>query len=81
MDQKVIKSGDSLAVILPDEIINALQLSEGSELSLKLDADCRYVLLTVRGEPTPEIDPIFAQQVTEFIEQYRPALAALHSTI
>jgi antitoxin component of MazEF toxin-antitoxin module len=81
MAQKVIKSGDSLAVILPDGIISTLQLSEGSELSLKLDADCRYVQLTVSGNPIPEIDPIFAQQVTEFIEQYRPAPAALHSTI
>ena len=77
MDQKVIKTGDGLAVTLPEEVIDALHLSEGSQVSVKLDADRHYVLLALGGKPMPEIDPIFAQQVTEFIEQYRPALEAL----
>lgn len=77
MTQKVIKLGDRLAVTLSNEIIEALQLEEGSQVDLELGADQHYALLTLGNTPIQEIDPKFAEQVADFIEQYRPALEAL----
>jgi antitoxin component of MazEF toxin-antitoxin module len=75
--QKVIKAGDRLAVTLPNDVVEALQLQEGSQVSLKLTADRCHAMLTLGTTPATEIDPVFAQQVAEFIDQYRPALEAL----
>ena len=77
MAQKIIKAGDTLAVTLPHEVIEALHLQEGSQVALELSADKRHALLSLGNSPEMEIDPVFAQQVAEFIEQYRPALKAL----
>jgi antitoxin component of MazEF toxin-antitoxin module len=77
MAQKVIKAGDAPAITLPHNVIEALQLQEGSQVALELMADRCHALLTHGISPTTEVDPIFAQQVAEFIDQYRPALEAL----
>lgn len=77
MAQKVIRTGDTLAITLPQEVIEALHLQEGTQVSLELGIDRHHALLTLGTTSPPEIDPIFAQQVSDFIEQYRPALEAL----
>lgn len=54
-----------------------IELHEGSPVTLELTADRRNALLTRGNTPTMEIDSLFAQQVADFIDQYRPALEAL----
>ncbi len=77
MAQKVIKAGDTLAVTLSREVIEALHLQEGSQVALELGADRHHALLPQGTIPIKEVDSIFAQQVADFIEQYQPALEAL----
>lgn len=74
---KVFKTGDSLAVSLPGEAIELLELREGSELNVAVDADKGRIILSPLTLPTTDIDATFARQLAEFIEQYRPALEAL----
>lgn len=77
MVSKVIKTGNSLVVLLPSEVIERLNLREGSELEVQVDGDASQILLMPARPETAEIDAKFARQLDEFIERYRPALAAL----
>lgn len=77
MVRKVFRTGNSLAVPLPDEVIELLGLGEGSEIDVEIDIDGRRILLTQANAAAPDIDSTFARQLDEFIEQYRSALVAL----
>jgi putative addiction module antidote len=77
MLRKVFKAGNSLVVSLPKESIQALGLQEGSEVSVELGPDQKEIVIKPAEPPLAEIDETFAQQVADFIEQYRPALEAL----
>lgn len=75
MVRKIFRSGNSLVVALPKESIERLGWHEGSEVSVEVERG-RVVIEPVTL-PLTNIDPAFAQQLNEFIEQYRPALIAL----
>jgi putative addiction module antidote len=78
MLRKVFKTGNSLVVSLPKEILEPLGVSDGSDVSVELDRSNRQIL--IRPTPLPMaagLDEEFVRQVNEFIEQYRPALDAL----
>ena len=77
MIRKIFKTGNSLVVSLSRESIEMLGLREGSELSIVVDSDERQIILSPARPTTGDIDPTFARQLDEFIEQYRPALEAL----
>jgi len=77
MVRKIFKSGNSLVVALPKESIERLGWHEGSEVSVAVDADRGRMVIEPFAQPLAGIDPAFAQQLDEFIEQYRPALKAL----
>ena len=76
MVRKVFKAGNSLVVSLPKEALMALGLHEGSEISVALGPDRREIVIKPAAA-LAGIDETFAQQVADFIEQYRPALEAL----
>ena len=79
MKRKVFKTGNSVVVSLPKEVVEFLGIAPGGDVSVDLDRENRQVVITPLGEP-PEItgvDGNFARQVSEFIEAYRPALEAL----
>lgn len=76
MKAKVVREGDGLAVVLPPDAIEALQLQAGSEVSLAVDAERQRIVLSTT-DTAAEVDEVFARQVAEFIEQYRPALEEL----
>lgn len=79
MIRKIFKTGNSIVVALPREMLDALRLAEGEEVSVQLDPDRGHILI----EPAPKatamdgVDAEFARQVGEFIATYRPALEAL----
>lgn len=77
MVRKIFKSGNSLVIALPKESIERLGWHEGSELSVAVDADRGRVIIEPVSLALAPIDPTFARQLDEFIEQYRPALTAL----
>ena len=77
MVRKIFKTGNSLVVSLPKESIQLLGLHEGSEVSVSVNQEDGHIIIEPATSSLAEIDEIFAQQLDEFIEQYRPALEAL----
>lgn len=77
MVRKVFKTGNSIVVSLPKEMSDILELAEGSEVSVELDQERRQIIIAPVKIAVDGVDAIFAKQVAEFIEAYRPALEAL----
>ncbi len=77
MQRKVFKTGNSLVVSLPREIIEPLGVSDGSDVSVELDRVHGQILIRPARMSAAGVDETFARQVSEFISEYRPALDAL----
>jgi antitoxin MazE len=78
MLRKVFKTGNSLVVSLPKDLLETLGLRDGADVSVELDRKNRQILIrSVEPALTGALSEEFALQVSEFIEQYRPALEAL----
>ena len=75
MQRKIFKTGNSLAVSLPREILDALGLSDGAEVLVTLK-DGKIVIHPAH-QAVPGVDEEFARHLAEFIDEYRPALEAL----
>ncbi|MBC8508684.1 MAG: AbrB/MazE/SpoVT family DNA-binding domain-containing protein [Chloroflexi bacterium] len=79
MIRKIFKTGNSLVVSLPKEVLDVLQLSDGAGVSVELDQGKRKIVISPVELPLAisGVDAAFARQVDAFIEQYRPALEEL----
>ena len=77
MMRKIFKTGNSLVITLPKESLQSLGLHEGSEVEIAVDEGRGCIIIEPAAPPLANITPVFAQQLDEFIEQYRPALEAL----
>lgn len=78
MLRKVFKTGNSIVVSLPKDILEPLGMNEGSDVSVELDREKQQIIIRAVEKPVaPGVDHEFARQVSEFIEEYRPALEAL----
>lgn len=79
MQRKVFKSGNSMVISLPREVTEYLKIRAGTEVTVALDRERRQIVIAPVELPIAAtgITPEFARQVTEFIEQYRPALEEL----
>jgi antitoxin MazE len=78
MLRKIFKTGNSLVVSLPKEILEPLGISDGADVSVELNrANSEIVIRRASDNVVPGVDAGFARQVSEFIEQYRPALEEL----
>jgi putative addiction module antidote len=78
MQRKIFKTGNNLVVSLPKEVLDQLGLTDGNEVSVELNRKkSEIVIRPTRSPLAAEIDEKFAQQVNDFIEEYRPALEAL----
>lgn len=77
MVRKIFKTGNSFVISLPRESLQLLGLQEGSEVNVAVDQNEGRIIIE-RAQPLlTDIDVAFAQQLNDFIEQYRPALEAL----
>lgn len=79
MVRKIFKTGNSFVVALPRDVLDPLHLAEGAEVDVQLDRE-RGVITIAPAPPHAAargVDEDFARQVSEFIDQYRPALEAL----
>ncbi len=79
MLRKIFKTGNSLVVSLPKEVLDFLGVTEGGEVSIELDRENRKIIVQPKSLPLAiaGTDETYARQVAEFIEEYRPALKAL----
>jgi putative addiction module antidote len=77
MVRKIFKTGNSVVVALPKEMLDTLHLAEGEEVSVELDTDRRQIVIAPAHPSIDGIDAEFARQVADFIAAYRPALEAL----
>ena len=75
MQRKIFKTGNSLVVSLPRDILDALGLSDGAEVLVTLE-DGKIVIRSMQ-QTVSGVDEEFARQVAEFIDEYSPALNAL----
>lgn len=78
MLRKIFRTGNSIVVSIPRDILDKLDLSEGEDVSVELDSQQRQILISPIEKPLAVgVDAKFARQVDEFIKEYRPALEAL----
>ena len=78
MLRKIFRTGNSIVVSIPKDILDQLELSEGKDVSVEFDSKQRRIVISpVEKKTAVDIDETFARQVDEFIKQYRPALEAL----
>lgn len=79
MQRKVFKTGNSLVVSLPKDAIEEMQISEGSVISIYYDRVTKKLIVElIRPDQAVEgVDEEFAKQVSDFIEEYKPALDEL----
>ena len=79
MLRRLFKTGNSIVLSLPREMLDSLGVADGESVSVELDRELRQVIIKPVEKPlkVTGVDEHFARQVNEFIEQYRPALEEL----
>lgn len=77
MVQKVVRTVNGLAVLLPNEAVERLGLHEGSEVDVIFAPEMQQVKIAPAGAGIADVDAEFARQLDAFIAHYRPALVAL----
>ena len=78
MLRKIFRTGNSIVVSIPKDILEQLELSEGEDVSVELDSQQRQIIISpVEKMIAVDFDETFAKQVDDFIKEYRPALEAL----
>ncbi|HCS39538.1 MAG TPA: hypothetical protein DIW44_08135 [Anaerolineaceae bacterium] len=78
MQRQLFKTGNSIVLSLPKELLDSLGLKNGENVSVELDKpNNRLVISPVEKPLAASLDEDFAKQVNDFIEKYRPALEEL----
>jgi antitoxin MazE len=79
MLRRLFKTGNSVVISLPREMLESLGVAEGESVSVELDRAQRCVIITPVEKPLEAagVDEQFARQVNDFIEKYRTALEEL----
>jgi antitoxin MazE len=79
MIRRLFKTGNSIVLSLPKEVLDELGIKDGENVNLELDREQRRVVITPvdKKRAIPGVNEEFARQVDEFIQQYRPALDEL----
>lgn len=79
MIRRLFKTGNSIVLSLPKEVLDNLGITDGESVNLELEPEQQRVIITPVAKPisVAGVDEEFARQVREFIQQYRPALDEL----
>lgn len=77
MEQKVIKIGNSLGVILPKQIIKSLNIKFGQKLYVDVYEKEKTIILRIKKNLANGITPEFIRYLNEFSERYKDALSEL----
>jgi len=75
MARKIFRTGNSMVVSLPADVLEAAGLELGDEVTVAADRETGRIIVT----PTalPGVRAGFLERVDRFIEDYRPALETL----
>jgi len=79
MIRRLFKTGNSIVLSLPKEVLQDLGIKDGENVNLELDREQRRVIITPVEKPKvmAGVNEEFARQVDDFIQQYRSALDEL----
>lgn len=77
MVRKIFKTGNSIVVSIPQEMLESLGVGEGSEVMIELDLRNLRIIIQPVERLVHGVDEAFARQVADFIDEYRPALETL----
>ncbi len=77
MLRKIFKTGNSSVVSIPGEMLESLGITNGSEVSVELDSIAGQIIIRPGEHTIGGVNQVFARQVADFIDEYRPALEAL----
>ena len=79
MIRRLFKTGNSVVLSLPKEVLDGLDIHDGESVNLEMDREQRRVIISPIEKPVAMagVNEEFARQVDEFIQQYRPALNEL----
>lgn len=79
MIRRLFKTGNSIVISLPKEVLDELGIKDGESVNLQLDKEQRRVIISPVEKPfaIAGVNEEFARQVETFIQQYRPALEEL----
>ena len=75
MGRKIFRTGNSAAVSIPPEALEAVGLELGDEVTVTVDQEHARIILTPAA--LPGVRPGFLDRVDRFVERYQPALKAL----
>lgn len=75
MLRKIFKTGNSLVISLPKQMLESLGISCGSDVSVT--SEDGKIIIRPMSQVVPGVDEDFARQLSEFIDEYRPALEAM----
>jgi antitoxin MazE len=79
MIRHLFKTGNSIVLSLPKDVLEDLGIKDGESVNLELDHEQHRVIITPlkKAEEIAGVNEEFARQVDDFIQQYRPALDEL----
>jgi antitoxin component of MazEF toxin-antitoxin module len=78
MHLQIRQSANSKIISLPEEILDALSLHEGSNVDIFVDQQGRQIIIrSTTNFSSTKIDAEFAHQINDFIEEYQSALKEL----
>jgi bifunctional DNA-binding transcriptional regulator/antitoxin component of YhaV-PrlF toxin-antitoxin module len=77
MVTKLQRTEQGIVVLLPEDILEQLGLDAETEVSITVRPEQGQIVISLADEALPGVDEEFARQVSDFIQQYRPALEAL----
>lgn len=77
MNRKVFRSGNSLAITLPQDALARMGVTEGSEVEVIEDVETGTLTLRAANADLANVDLKLMRHLAEFVERYRPELEAL----
>ncbi len=75
MARKIFRTGNSAVVSLPADVLEAVGLALGDEVTVVAEPDSSRII--VAPATLPGVRPGFLERVDRFIDDYRPALETL----
>jgi len=77
MARTITRSGNSLTVALPPDMLRRLNLQQGSLVDVEFDEEQGGILIRPAEDALQGIDAEFVKRVDRFIDRYRSALESL----
>jgi antitoxin MazE len=77
MSRKIFRTGNSVVVSLPADVLDTVGLELGDSVTIVADAEQRQIIITPAEPSLPGVRPGFLDRVDRFIKEYRPALERL----